>query len=228
MINPLERVDRAQVSFERGDIVIACEGFDECAVVTAMTRGWKRRPKIGTATRPPGETARWEDEFSLLRTAIQKDEISGIGCVFDAEDKRKACEARLIKLFASIGLAGAVSASVKTASIESRRVSFGFVINPPEGTGSLDSLFRRQIEATPEWKCLQSLLTCYENHGIRHANPDKVLLRSLLAARRPENTGLNVAINARVVSCAAKEFEALDRFLRALRDTCWDVEGAPK
>ncbi len=50
MIDPLDRPKPGPMTFDRGDTVILCEGFDECAVLRKLCADWKRPPKIGTCS----------------------------------------------------------------------------------------------------------------------------------------------------------------------------------
>ena len=55
MINPFDRPNPGPMAFDKGDTVILCEGFDECAVLRRLCADWKRRPKIGICSEKKNE-----------------------------------------------------------------------------------------------------------------------------------------------------------------------------
>jgi hypothetical protein len=221
MIDPFARGPRSAVIFEPGDIVILCEGRDECAVIRQLTAGWPHTPKILTRDASAGLT--WEDEFKALAGQVAMHVLSGIGFVFDAEPSRGQAERELKKRHDAAGLKmprrpGKPEKSV----VDGVEVWTAYFLNPPgRAQGGLESLFLPQIRKSPRWACIDALMRCYKKREPIKQSPDKVILRTFIAHSNPYNTGLAVAFHKEkgksILTCDCSEFDPLRAFLSALQ-----------
>ncbi len=217
MINPLERGPRAEVTLEAGDVVILCEGLDDCAVVSFLTRTWTRRPKIGTKD----ERSKWSwgDEFRQLARQAGMHGVAAIGLVFDAEMSASKQETGLRRECEAAGLdLPADRSDVRTVEVGGVELRLGYHLNPDgHERGSVENLFLSQIERSAEWPCIRDLLACLDRMSLSSRHPEKTILRTFVARQRPHNTGLRIALDDGILNCEGSEFDGLKRFLDKLR-----------
>ncbi len=85
-------------------------------------------------------------------------------------------------------------------------------------TGSLESLFLTQIEASEQWRCIHPLLECYKAKCPikRKRHESKVAVRTFIAHGNAYNTGLKVALQDGLLNCDGPEFDPLRKFLSLL------------
>lgn len=212
MINPFaEPLPAKALEFEVGAKVILCEGKDECAVVSRLTSHWETKPVIGTTA--AGFSRR--DEFIALANQVSIRRLTAIGFVFDAEDSRSQAESEIESYYIAAGLLKPKQPGrLKISVVDRTRVKTGYLINPPgKETGSLESLFLPQIEASNKWRCIHPLLECYKAKCATKENESKVAVRTFIAHGSGHNTGLNVALRRNLLSCDSPEFDPLRKFL---------------
>lgn len=213
MIDPFaSRPTAKALQFQPGDKVILCEGNDECAVVRQLTSHWKpRKPVIGKTA--DGFSRR--DELIALVDQVSIRSLAAIGFVFDAEDSRSKAEAKLRADYDAAGLVKPKQPGrLKISVVDRTRIQTGYLINPPgKNTGNLESLFLPQIQASPQWRCIDSLLKCYQAECPTKEDGSKVAVRTFIAHGNAYNTGLMVALRDRLLSLDDAEFDPLRNFL---------------
>ena len=221
MIDPFAGGQRPALTFEPGDVVILCEGRDECAVIRQLTAGWPRKPKVGT--RDDSAEQSWEDEFKALGGQIAMRKPSAIGFVFDAERSKAEAKRLLRRRYAAASLRMPRRPGKPEKSVVDRvEVWTAYFLNPPGRTqGGLESLFLPQIRKSPRWACLDALLRCYKKREPIKKSPDKVILRTFIAHSNAYNTGLAVAFHKKkgksILTCDCSEFDPLRAFLSELQ-----------
>lgn len=214
MINPAApRAQRPTLEFEPGDIVFVCEGIDDCAVVDKLTKGWPRRPKVGTRD-PQGEYT-WEVEIQQLAKQVRMHRIAAIGFVCDAEKSRTKALERLENWYNAGGLSmPSGEAQTSETDVNGRRLLTAYLINPVGAdTGMLEDLLLPQIRQKPIWTCLESLQKCYESVAPPKNAMSKVIVRTFLAHENAYNTGLHLALRDGYLTVDGREFDEFRRFV---------------
>jgi hypothetical protein len=214
MINPLRPTGREEVTFEADDVVFLCEGMDECAVISCLTQGWTKAPKIGTRDNTKKEQG-WDKEFRALANQVQMRAIRAIGLVFDAETSRKKRLEELSSWCLGAGLTMPDrECELCKMHLGTVDVSTAYLIAPPsEDVGCLDDLFVPQVRSSALWPCLESLLNCYASTVPSNERRSKLLVRTFIAHRNAYNTGLHLAIRDGHLSCDGPEFQSLRDFV---------------
>ena len=217
MINPLKRGKAQEVSIEKDDIVFACEGLEDCALVEFLTREWDPQPKIGT--KADVKDLGWADEFRRLADKVRMQRPAAVLFVFDAEGSRADAVKDLRKDCADAGIPlPCASNRIELKKVRSIAVRVGFHINPHgRRQGAIESLFLPQIRESPDWECLDALIKCYQKAELSVKNDEKTIVRSYIARRKPHNTGLRVALQDGILHCDSKDFDPLKRFLQQIQ-----------
>lgn len=217
MIDPLPR-DRPKpepMTFDEGDTVILCEGFDECAVLRRLCTDWKRAPKIGKCQEGLNE----EDELKSLAIQVRTHRIAVLGLVFDAEKDRTARKDQIKQWLEGAGFTPPKqSLRLRISLLDGIEVRTAYLINPHgKHRGAIESYFLPQIHETTHWRCIEQLLRCYAKHNPTEVLKEKVIARTFIAHKNGHNTGLNSAFRANILSCDHDSLEPVRRFLSLLR-----------
>jgi hypothetical protein len=222
MTDPSDRPPPKPVTLEKGDTVILCEGFDDTAVVRELRGDWTKKLRIVT----PVENESLKGELKLLATAGVKDGIASVGLFVDAENSRAAREREVKHWLRSAKLPipdrALVLAHPTSGTVP---ITTAYLINPHgKEQGAIESLFIPQIEKSPRWPCIQSLLKCYRDHQGTNQRAEKVIVRTFIAHTNASNTGLNAAFKSNqkkkkdpILTCEGPEFDPIRRFIKLLR-----------
>lgn len=220
MMDPFNR--RQRLELRRGDVVFIGEGGDDCALIRELAKDWKHGPQILTRNDQDAEMKKldWSDQFRILVDQGKTRRISGIGLMFDAEPDRKNARKTIEKMFLGAGLTCPRSQNHLCTQIrDGNRIKAAYLINPAKKrTGSLESLFRSQVDGSRIGPCIGDLLKCYEKRG--HAGPanlDKLVVRTFLSYKNPSHTGLTVAIRDQSLKLDGPEFNEVKRFVKLLK-----------
>ncbi|MDO8630713.1 MAG: hypothetical protein Q7R41_09485 [Phycisphaerales bacterium] len=219
MMNPFHR--DSKIELKPGDVVFIGEGGDECAVLKSVTQGWHPEPVFLTRNDRDEQLKKlkWEEQFRLFIQQAFMRRISAIGLLFDAEPNRSARKSLIEKMFAAAELSCPRAANqVRATSKNGAKIKTAYFINPPsKKTGCLESLFVPQIKNADVGLCITDLLKCYQRKATILPNRDKLLVRTFLARRNPDNTGLTVALRDGSLSCDSKDFDSLRQFVEHLK-----------
>ena len=226
MIDPFDRPKPGPMSFDEGDTVILCEGFDECAVLRRLCGDWKPPPKIGICQDKKSEAS----ELKGLAIQIRKHGVALLGLVFDAENDRNARIAEIKKWLKGAGFKPPKAPlQVERSSLGDTVVRTAYLINPHgEERGAIETYFLPQVRRAQRWPCIQRLLTCYDKHEPTDVLEEKLIVRTFIAHKNGRNTGLNAAFNANILSCDDDSFEPVRRFLSLLREASPVEQGAKR
>jgi len=216
MIDPFDKPKPGPMTFDEGDTVILCEGFDECAVLRRLTVDWTRPPKIGKYQDGASEA----EEIKNLAIQVRTHRVAVLGLVFDAEKGRTAQTAEIKKWLKGAGFTPPKAPlRLKRCSLDGVLVRTAYLVNPHgKNRGAIESYFLPQICSTKHWPCIDELLQCYAEHNPTNVLREKVIVRTFIAHKNGRNTGLNAAFNAKILNCDGETFDPLRRFLRLLRE----------
>jgi hypothetical protein len=215
MIDPFAKPLPSPMTFEAGDTVVLCEGFDECAVLRQLCQGWRRPPKIGTSQ----ERRNKGDELRDLVIQVSTHRISTIGLVFDAESDRSARKSEIVGWLRGAGFKPP-RAPMRLAKsvVGGATVSVAYLINPHGKRGSaIESYFLPQVRKTTRWSCIENLLECYRSNEPTAQLEEKVILRTFIAHKNARNTGLNAAFTKNILRCEHPALDPVRKFLALLR-----------
>ena len=213
MIDPFDL--KRNIELQRGDVVFVGEGGDDCALLRHLTHDWKQTPVF--LTRNPDANSNWETQFRAIVQLGVLRRIASIALLFDAETNRKRQVELLGKMFEAAELPTPLRPGViKKCGKEGAVLKTGFFINPSaKKQGALEALFVPQVNDSTIGECVQRLIQCYKKNGFNLSvtKRDKVIVRSYLALRNPNNTGLKLALAKNDLSCDGREFEKVKRFI---------------
>jgi hypothetical protein len=213
MISPLVPRERSEVEFQSGDVVFACEGMDDCAVVDLLTTHWPRKPKIGT--RSERVKFGWSEEFIALKKQAIMRGIRTIGFLFDAEPSRHARRTELARWYSAAKLIMPTDECefASTPLTPGTTVQTAYLIVPGAQAGCIEDLFMSQVSASPIAECIEQLMKCYGEEQPTAQPASKLRLRTFLAHKNAYNTGLNLALRDKHLHCNAPEFQRLRDFI---------------
>lgn len=212
---PLDRRKLEPMTFDEGDTVILCEGFDECAVLRRLCKDWKRQPKIGKCQEGLNE----EEELRNLAIQVRTHRIAVLGLVFDAEKDRNARKGEITQWLKGAGFTPSkLSLRLRISLLDGVPIQTAYLINPHgKNRGAIESYFLPQIIKKTHWPCIEQLLQCYAERNPTKVLEEKVIVRTFIAHKNGRNTGLNAAFNSRILTCDDESLRPVRRFLSLLR-----------
>lgn len=215
MIDPFAKPPPRPMAFESGDTVILCEGRDECAVIRKLTEGWVRPPKIGICQ----DGANPLEEIKGLALQVRTHRVATIALVFDAEEDSTARKRQLRNWLGEAGLAAPhAPLTIARKEVDGNTVRTSFLINPRgKKSGSIESYFMSQVQASRRWPCVDRLLECYQREQPSRVLRQKLILRTFIAQQNGRNTGLNAAFNSGILSCDHADLKPVRQLLERLR-----------
>ncbi len=215
MIDPTDRRQLGEMSLGVGEVVVLCEGPDECFLLSRIaaqlalpTRiGYKRGHALPAAKAPSLGV-----ELRGLAIDVKKTNLRAVGFFFDEEDGKTEFDNSIADFYEvlEVPMPGDLESRVAHVIDGHTTSSLTFISRP-----SLEHLFLPQIVGTVR-TCVDDFIQCYGGLAGTLANQAKQVVRAYLASKNYRNTSLNAGLEDGHLSWLASEFDDLRTFLQNL------------